>query len=52
MSDIIQQILGALIAIAIALGGTVAYFWGSNWLLDRFLSPANTCHRRRDHHAR
>ena len=37
MSDIIQQIIGALIAIAIALAGTVAYFWGSNWLLDRFL---------------
>ncbi len=38
MTDIIQQITGALIAIAIALGGTVAYFWGTNWLLDKFLS--------------
>ena len=38
MTDIIQQIIGALIAIAVALGGTVAYFWGTNWLLDKFLS--------------
>jgi alpha-glucoside transport system permease protein len=38
LGDIIQQIVGALFAIAIALGGTVAYFWGTNWLLDKFLS--------------
>ena len=38
MTDIIQQIIGALIAIAIALGGCVAYFWGTNWLLDKFLN--------------
>ncbi len=38
MSDILQQILGALIAVAIALAGCVAYFWGTNWLLDRLLS--------------
>jgi alpha-glucoside transport system permease protein len=37
MSDILQQVIGALFAIAIALGGTVAYFWGTNWLLDKFL---------------
>jgi len=41
MSDIIQQIIGAVIAIAIALAGAVAYFWGTNWLLDRFLSSNN-----------
>jgi alpha-glucoside transport system permease protein len=41
MSDIIQQIIGAIIAIGIALAGTVAYFWGTNWLLDRFLSSNN-----------
>jgi alpha-glucoside transport system permease protein len=42
VTDIIQQITGALIAIAIALGGTVAYFWGTNWLLDKFLSTPAT----------
>ena len=41
MSDIIQQIIGAVIAIAIALAGAVAYFWGTNWLLDRVLSSNN-----------
>jgi alpha-glucoside transport system permease protein len=38
MGDIIQQISGAVIAIFLALAGLVIYFWGSNWLLDRFLS--------------
>ena len=47
MSDIIQQIIGAVIAIAIALAGAVAYFWGTNWLLDRFLS-IDQRDRRRD----
>jgi alpha-glucoside transport system permease protein len=37
MTDIIQQIIGALIAIVVAVGGCVAYFWGTNWLLDRVL---------------
>jgi alpha-glucoside transport system permease protein len=37
MGDILQQIVGAIFAIAIALAGCVAYFWGTNWLLDRFL---------------
>ena len=37
MSDILQQMFGAVFAIAIALAGCVAYFWGTNWLLDRFL---------------
>jgi alpha-glucoside transport system permease protein len=39
MGDILQQVLGAVIAIAIALAGCFAYFWGTNWLLDKFLSP-------------
>jgi len=42
VTDIIEQIIGAVIAIAIALGATVAYFWGTNWLLDKFLSSADT----------
>jgi alpha-glucoside transport system permease protein len=37
MSDILQQVFGAVFAIAIALGGAIAYFWGTNWLLDKFL---------------
>ena len=38
MGDIVQQLFGAVIAIAVALAACVAYFWGSNWLLDRFLN--------------
>jgi alpha-glucoside transport system permease protein len=38
MGDVLQQIIGAVFAIGIALAATVAYFWGTNWLLDRFLS--------------
>jgi alpha-glucoside transport system permease protein len=38
MGDIIGQITNALFAIVLALAGLVAYFWGTNWLLDRFLS--------------
>ncbi len=41
-TDILQQIIGAVFAIAIALAGTIAYFWGTNWLLDRFLTPSAT----------
>jgi alpha-glucoside transport system permease protein len=37
----IQQILGAALAVAIALAACVAYFWGTNWLLDRFLASTN-----------
>lgn len=37
MTDVLQQIIGAAFAIVIALAGCVAYFWGTNWLLDRFL---------------
>jgi alpha-glucoside transport system permease protein len=36
--DVIQQITGAVFAIAIALAGIFAYFWGTNWLLDRVLA--------------
>jgi alpha-glucoside transport system permease protein len=32
-----QQILSAVIAVAIALAACFAYFWGTNWLLDRLL---------------
>jgi alpha-glucoside transport system permease protein len=41
MGDIIQQITGGVIAILLALAGLVIYFWGTNWLLDRFLSSGN-----------
>ena len=38
----VQQILGALIAVAIALAACFAYFWGTNWLLDKFLSTSDS----------
>src|SRR3569833_1815803 len=38
----IEQIVGALIAVAVALAAAFAYFWGSNWLLDRFLATDNS----------
>lgn len=41
MGDVLQQIFGAAIAIVVALAACVAYFWGTNWLLDRFLSSDN-----------
>jgi alpha-glucoside transport system permease protein len=34
----VQQILGAVLAVCIALAACFAYFWGTNWLLDRFLA--------------
>ena len=34
----VQQILGAVIAVLIALAAAGAYFWGTNWLLDRLLA--------------
>jgi len=37
MNDIVPQLLNAGFAIVIAVAGAIAYFWGSNWLLDRFL---------------
>lgn len=39
--DIFQQVFGAVIAIAVALAGCVAYFWGTNWLLDKFLGSGS-----------
>ncbi len=38
----IQQVLGAVLAVAIALAVCFAYFWGSNWILDRFLTTNNS----------
>ena len=34
----LEQIFGAAIAVIVALVAALAYFWGSNWLLDRVLS--------------
>jgi len=36
----LHQILNAITAVAIALAACFAYFWGSNWLLDRVLSSS------------
>jgi len=36
----IAQFLSAVLTVAIGVGGCVAYFYGSNWLLDRLL-PAD-----------
>lgn len=33
----ITQVLNAILAVLVALIAAGAYFWGSNWLLDRFL---------------
>jgi alpha-glucoside transport system permease protein len=38
----VQQIVGAVIAVAIALAACFAYFWGTNWLLDKFLATNNS----------
>jgi len=38
----VEQIVGALIAVAVALAACFAYFWGTNWLLDRFLATDNS----------
>jgi alpha-glucoside transport system permease protein len=34
----VQQILGAIVAVVTALAACAAYFWGTNWLLDKFLA--------------
>src|SRR5690349_1151651 len=34
----IQQVLGAALAVLIALAACGVYFWGTNWLLDRLLA--------------
>lgn len=36
--DMVEQLLGALIAVIIAIVACVTYFWGSNWLLDTVLN--------------
>ena len=36
----VQQILGAVIAVVVALAACAAYFWGTNWLLDRLLATS------------
>lgn len=41
MNDVLVQILGAIFAILVALAACVAYFWGTNWLLDKSLGSAN-----------
>ena len=34
----VQQIVGAVIAVCVALAACFAYFWGSNWILDKVLA--------------
>jgi alpha-glucoside transport system permease protein len=38
----VQQILGAILAVAVALAAAVAYFWGTNWILDKALATPPT----------
>jgi len=38
----LEQIVGAIIAVLVALSACIAYFWGSNWLLDKFLATDNS----------
>src|ERR1700754_4079604 len=37
-AGLLEQIVGAAFAVVIALAAAVAYFWGTNWLLDKFLA--------------
>ena len=39
-AELVSQIVGAAFAIVIAVAACVAYFWGSNWLLDRVLGTS------------
>jgi len=34
----LEQVLGAAVAVIVALLAAAAYFWGSNWLLDKVLA--------------
>jgi len=34
----VEQIVSAIIAVLVALAAAVAYFWGTNWLLDKSLA--------------
>ena len=38
----VQQILNAVFAVVIALAAAGAYFWGTNWLLDRLMASNNS----------
>jgi alpha-glucoside transport system permease protein len=40
-AELFQQITSAAFAIVIAVAACVAYFWGSNWLLEKFLGTQN-----------
>ena len=40
MGDVFGQVLSAGFAIAVALAAAGAYFWGTNWLLDKVLASA------------
>jgi alpha-glucoside transport system permease protein len=42
MPLIAQQILGAILAVAVALAAAGAYFWATNWLHDRVFSTDNS----------
>lgn len=36
-----EQVFNAILAVVVALAAAGAYFWGSNWLLDKFLHSDN-----------
>ncbi|MDR9390604.1 MAG: sugar ABC transporter permease [Trueperaceae bacterium] len=38
----IEQVLSALLAVVAAIGASVTYFYGSNWLLDRLVTDRRT----------
>lgn len=38
----IQQILSAALVVLMGLAGGFAYFWGTNWMLDRLLATDNS----------
>ena len=38
----IEQVLSALLAVVAAIGASVTYFYGSNWLLDRLVADRRT----------
>ncbi|HEY0919300.1 carbohydrate ABC transporter permease [Devosia sp.] len=40
MGDVVQQVLSAGFAIAVAVAAAGAYFWGTNWLLDKVLASS------------
>jgi alpha-glucoside transport system permease protein len=40
-AELFQQLTSAAFAIVIAVAACVAYFWGSNWLLEKFLGTQN-----------